>query len=49
MQAQGYETRIGTGGGAAIFLPLVTTNKLAVFVNDPGLLPLIKEWTGRAG
>ena len=45
MQAQGYETRVGGGGGAAIFLPLITANKLAVFVNDPGILPLIEEWT----
>ncbi|MDE0348310.1 MAG: hypothetical protein OXM56_01175, partial [Gammaproteobacteria bacterium] len=45
LRAQGYETRIGAGGGAAIFLPLGTSNRLAVFVNDRSALALIEEWT----
>ena len=45
LRAQGYDTRVGGGGGAAIFLPLTTANKIAVFVNDPGILELIEEWT----
>ena len=45
LRAQGYATRVGGDGGAAIFLPLITTNKLAVFVNDLGILELIEEWT----
>ena len=45
LRAQGYDTRVGAGGGAAIFLPLITSNKVAVFVNDRGVLELIEEWT----
>ena len=45
LRAQGYATRVGGGGGAAIFLPLITANKLAVFANDRGILQLIEEWT----
>ena len=45
LRAQGFATRVGGTGGAAVFLPLATANKLAVFVNDPDMLDIIEEWT----
>ena len=45
LRAQGYEADVGRGGGPAILIPLVTANKLAIFVQDERVLDLIEDWT----